>query len=148
MDVSRAARRCTDDPENPFSGHKRRVNGGFVLQPNGRFSEQISFDQVTFDRQATGERVYQVNIINTKTTYQFTREFFLRAIVQYDSSRSRVLTDSLLSYELRPGSVFYLGYGSLIEQRAFRDDTWVLGEGAFNQSQRGFFGKVSYLFRL
>ena len=136
------------DPENPFSGHKRRVNGGFVLQPNGRFSEQISFDQVTFDHQATGQRVYQVNIINTKTTYQFTREFFLRAIVQYDSSRSRVLTDSLLSYELRPGSVFYLGYGSLIEQRAFRDNTWVLGEGAFSQSQRGFFGKVSYLFRL
>jgi len=91
---------------------------------------------------------YQVNIINTKTTYQFTREFFLRAIVQYDSSRSRVLTDSLLSYELRPGSVFYLGYGSMIEQRAFRDNTWVLGEGAFSQSQRGFFGKVSYLFRL
>ena len=78
-------------PENPFSGHKRRVNGGFVLQPNGRFSEQISFDQVTFDRQATGERVYQVNIINTKTTYQFTREFFRardRSVRQLAQSRA------------------------------------------------------------
>jgi hypothetical protein len=124
------------------------VNGGIVLQPNGRFSQQVSLDQVTFDRRATGARVYRVNIINTKTSYQFTREFFLRALVQYDSSRRRVLTDSLLSYELRPGSVFYLGYGSLIEQRSFRDDAWVLGEGRFGQSQRGFFGKVSYLIRL
>jgi hypothetical protein len=136
------------DPTDPFGGRWRRVNGGFVLQPNGRFAQTISFDQVTFDRQATGQRVYQVNIVNTKTTYQFTREFFLRLIAQYDSSRSRVLTDTLLSYELRPGSVFYLGYGSLIERRAFRDDGWILGEGTFNQSQRGFFGKVSYLIRM
>jgi hypothetical protein len=89
-----------------------------------------------------------VDIVNTKTTYQFTREFFLRLIVQYDSSRSRVLTDSLLSYEMRPGSVFYIGYGSLIERRDFRDDEWVLGEGRFRESQRGFFAKVSYLVRL
>jgi hypothetical protein len=136
------------DPTSPFAGHRRRVNGGFVLQPNGRFSQQVSFDQVTFDHETTGERVYQVNIVNTKTIYQFTREFFVRAIAQYDSSRNRVLTDMLLSYEVRPGSVFYLGYGSLIERREFRDESGVVGEGRFRQRQRGFFGKVSYLIRL
>jgi len=136
------------DPFNPFEGERRRVNGAFTLQPNGRFSEYVSYDQVTFDRRSTGDQVYQVDIVNTKTTYQFTREFFLRLIVQYDSSRNRVLTDSLLSYEMRPGSVFYVGYGSLIERRDFRDDEWVLGEGRFSQSQRGVFAKVSYLVRL
>ena len=89
-----------------------------------------------------------MDIINTKTTYQFTRELFLRGIAQYDSSRHRILTDTLLSYELRPGSVTYLGYGSLIEQRGYRDDGWVLGEGRLRESQRGFFAKVSYLLRL
>ena len=89
-----------------------------------------------------------MDIVNTKTTYQFTREFFLRGIVQYDSSRHRVLTDTLASYEVRPGSVFYVGYGSLIERRAYRDGTWTTGEGEFAESQRGFFAKVSYLFRL
>jgi hypothetical protein len=136
------------DPTSPFAGERRRLNGGVVLQPNGRFAESISFDHVTFDRRSTGEQVYQVDIVNTKTTYQFTREFFLRAIVQYDSSRNRVLTDTLASYELRPGSVFYLGYGSIAERRLFRDDEWVLGEGAFHESQRGFFAKVSYLIRM
>ena len=136
------------DAVNPFQGERRRVNGGIVLQPNGRFAQTLSFDQVTFDRRDTGERVYRVRILNSKTTYQFTRELFLRGIIQYDSSRSRVLTDTLLSYEMNPGSVFYLGYGSLLEQRDYRDDVWVLGSGQYRESQRGFFAKVSYLVRL
>ena len=136
------------DPVNPFEGTRHRVNGGFVFQPNGRLAQTVSLDQVTFDNRATGDRVYTVNIVNTKTVWQFTREFLLRGIVQYDSSRHRVLTDLLASYELRPGSVFYAGYGSLIEQRGFDDRTWVLGQGSYRESQRGFFAKVSYLFRL
>ncbi len=136
------------DPTSPFLGTRRRLNGGFVFQPNGRFAQTLSVDHVTFDRRGTGERVFTVDIVNTKTTYQFTREFFLRGIVQYDSSRHRVLTDTLASYEVRPGSVFYVGYGSLIERRAYRDGTWTTGEGEFAESQRGFFAKVSYLFRL
>ena len=59
-----------------------------------------------------------------------------------------MLTDTLLSYEMNPGSVFYLGYGSLIEQRDYRDDGWVLGTGRYRESQRGLFAKVSYLVRL
>ncbi len=136
------------DPTSPFEGTRRRLNGGFVFQPNGRFAQTLSVDHVTFDRRGTGEQIFQVDIVNTKTTYQFTREFFLRGIVQYDSSRHRVLTDTLASYELRPGSVFYVGYGSLIERRAYRDGTWATGEGEYAESQRGFFAKVSYLFRL
>ena len=136
------------DPASPFEGTRRRLNGGFVFQPSGRFSQTVSVDHVTFDRRGTGERVFTVDVVNTKTTYQFTREFFLRGIVQYDSSRHRVLTDTLASYEMRPGSVFYVGYGSLIERRAYLDGVWTRGEGEFAESQRGFFAKVSYLFRL
>jgi hypothetical protein len=136
------------DDTNPFEGQRHRIKGTVVLQPNGRFAQSISLEHVTFDRRSTGEQVYQVDIVNTKTTYQFTREFFLRGIVQYDSSRSRVLLDSLLSYEMRPGSVFYLGYGSLVERRDFRDDQWILGRGRFRESQRGLFAKISYLVRL
>jgi hypothetical protein len=136
------------DQADPFEGRRRRSNGGFVLQPNGRFAQSISYDHVTFDRRTTGQQVYQVDIVNTKSTFQFTREFFLRGIAQYDSSRHRVLIDSLISYEVRPGSVFYLGYGSLIERRDYRDELWIPGEGTFRETQRGLFAKVSYLVRL
>ena len=100
-----------------------------------------------FDREATGERVYDLDIIYSRTTYQFSRQFFIRAIAQYDSSRYQVLTDFLASYELRPGTVVYLGYGSLIEQRDFDNGDWVIGHGDYQTSQRGLFFKASYLYR-
>ena len=47
--------------------------------------------------------MYDLDIINSRTTYQFTRFVFVRGTVQYDSSRAQVLTDFLASYEMRPG---------------------------------------------
>ena len=67
--------------------------------------------------------------------------------MQFDSSRHRVLTDFLSSYELRPGTVVYAGYGSLLERRAFMNGEWVLGSGDYETSQRGLFFKASYLHR-
>ena len=57
---------------------------------------------IAFDRPSTGERVYTLNIVNTRTTYQFSKEFALRAIVQYDSQQNRVLTDFLGSTNCVP----------------------------------------------
>jgi hypothetical protein len=91
--------------------------------------------------------VYTVNIVNTRTTYQFSKEFALRAIVQYDSQQERVLTDFLGSYELRPGTVVYAGYGSLYEKRGYQNDEWVDDSGYYLTTRRGLFLKASYLYR-
>jgi hypothetical protein len=135
------------DSLDPFPGRSLDWNAGFTLQPNGRFSQGLSYRRVAFDREATGERVYTLDIVNSRTTYQFTRSFFVRALVQYDSSRSQVLTDFLSSYELRPGTVVYVGYGSLIERREFLDGRWLANEGTYQTSRRGLFFKASYLHR-
>ncbi len=67
--------------------------------------------------------------------------------MQFDSSRARVLTDFLSSYELRPGTVVYAGYGSLIERRDYTDGEWIRGRGQYETSERGLFFKASYLHR-
>jgi hypothetical protein len=135
------------DPVAPFQGQIRDFRGGVTLQPSGRFSERLTYRHVSFDRQSTGEQVYDLDIVYSRATYQFSRRFFVRCIAQFDSSRSRVLTDFLSSYELRPGTVFYAGYGSLIEQREYTDSGWVSGRGQYETSQRGLFFKASYLYR-
>jgi hypothetical protein len=135
------------DPDEPFLGHNTDTRIGATLQPSGRFSQGLSYRRVVFNRASMGERVYDLDIINSRTTYQFSRQFFVRAIVQYDSSRYLVLTDFLSSYEPRPGTVVYAGYGSLIEQRNFVGNEWVSGEGSYETSQRGLFFKASYLYR-
>ena len=135
------------DPTAPFQGRSIDYNAGMTLQPSGRLSQRIGYQRVSFDRAGTSERIYTLDIINTRTTYQFTRALALRGIAQYDSSRKRVLTDFLGSYEPRPGTVVYAGYGALIEQRDFIDGQWLPQRGDFLTTQRGLFFKASYLYR-
>jgi hypothetical protein len=132
---------------DPFVGPSTAVRVGALVQIGGRFSEDIEYVHNTLERPSTGERVYTVDLVNTRTTYQFTKELAARAIVRFDSQRHRVLTDFLGSYDLRPGTVVYIGYGSLYQQRAYRDNTWIDGEGDYLTTRQGLFLKASYLYR-
>jgi hypothetical protein len=106
----------------------------------------VSVNRVAFDRD-TGERVFTVDVVNTQTTFQLNRYIFFRGIAQYDSSRARVLTDLLASWELLPGTVAYAGYGSLIEKREWDGQQWEPGAGVYRTSQRGLFFKAAYVHR-
>jgi hypothetical protein len=77
--------------------------GRVELRTPDNLNNNLSYTFVHFERQATGEKVYDVYIVNLRNTYQFTMQFLLRAITQFDSSRRRVLGDFLASYELMPG---------------------------------------------
>ncbi len=140
------------DAEDPFQGQSIDYGGNVVLQPTARLTEDLSVNYVDFDRDDTGADVYALTIVNSRTTYQFTRQLFIRGTLQYDSSRRRVLTDLLGSYELRPGTVLFAGYGSLIERRGFADGAWTTGEDPvraprYLTTRRGLFLKASYLHR-
>ncbi len=117
---------------------KNDTGAGLTLQPNPHLSQSVNWNRVRFDRASTGERVYTVNIINTRTTYQFNKHFLVRALEQFDSSQRRLLTDVLASYEFVPGTVFHAGYGSLLEK-----DT----PDGYRTTSRGLFFKASYLYR-
>jgi hypothetical protein len=135
------------DPVNPFPGNERFFYLSLTVQPNSRLNQLISFTRDAFDRLSNGERVYTVNIVNTRTSYQITKSFSVRAIAQYDSSRTRILTDFLGSYELMPGTVAYAGYGALFERRSWDGQQFLSGAGDYLITQRGLFFKVSYLYR-
>ncbi|HJV22066.1 MAG TPA: hypothetical protein VJ570_05185, partial [Holophagaceae bacterium] len=72
--------------------------------------------------------------------------FFLRAITERNTYRRELLTDFLASYTYVPGTVVYLGYGSL-----YKRVTWENGmyrdADHYLEMQRGLFFKASYLFR-
>jgi hypothetical protein len=135
------------DPVDPFQGESR--SGGFTvtLQPNQRFNQRIAFNTVRFNRESTGERVFDVNIVNLRTTYQFNRRFLVRLLEQFDSSRHRLLTDLLASYEFVPGTVLHAGYGSLYERRSFENGQFGDAGGNYLTTSRGLFFKASYLHR-
>ena len=87
-------------------------------------------------------------IVNSRTTYQFSRRLYARLIAQYDTSAHRLLLDALGSYELRPGTVFFAGYGALRERRTYDAGAWRTDElSPLRESRRGLFFKASYLYR-
>lgn len=141
------------DAVAPFGGESQRTNAGFTVQPSGRIAQTLSWDHVGFARADTGVRVFTVDVVNSKTIYQFTRRLYARGLLQYDSARRRVLTDLLMSWEMNPGTIAYVGYGGLLE-RVERDspagpDGRIddAGPDPFRATARGLLFKVSYLKR-
>jgi hypothetical protein len=123
------------DATAPFQGDRRSAGARVALQPSARIYSNTSYSFVTFQNRSSGLNVYRVHIVNERATYQFTPRFFVRAVAQFDSSRERVLTDFLASYELSPGTVVHAGYGSLYA-RDTSDD--------YHATARAFFFKASY----
>jgi len=140
------------DDISPFQGESTGSFFGLTFQPNQHLSESIEGNTTRFSRADNGVRVYAVDVINSRTTYQFNKHFLARALVQYDSDSRRVLTDFLASYEFVPGTVFHAGYGSLYEDRRrenFPNDanSPVRLEEGYRATNRGLFFKASYLKR-
>jgi hypothetical protein len=125
------------DPADPFAGTNKRRSLRVGLQPSSKLSHNVQYTYVTFERE-TGEQVFDVHIVNLRNTYQFSPQFLIRGIAQYDSSRRRLLADFLASYELVPGTVVHAGYGSLLER---------VEERPYEATARAFFFKASYLAR-
>lgn len=126
------------DPADPFGGTQTNRHLALDWQPSARLAHNLSYDFVRFDR-TTGANVYSLHVINLKNTYQFNARFFLRAIAQFDSSKRQVLGDFLASYELAPGTVAHLGYGSVLER---------VDRRPYTPTARALFFKVSYLAHL
>ncbi|HLP59562.1 MAG TPA: DUF5916 domain-containing protein [Candidatus Deferrimicrobium sp.] len=131
---------------NPaFMGEGIGITFSADIQPNNKLNQNFSFTHS--DLAKDGSKIYNVNILYSKTTYQFNKYFFLRALIQYNSYQEKLLTDFLASFTLIPGTVLHLGYGGMYERRDWIDSRWVPLEGELYNIKRSFFAKVSYLWR-
>ncbi len=133
---------------SPFLGKGRQSSFSLVIQPNLNLSLSGEWIHSTLDRKDTNENFYKIDIFNTSVTYNFSKHFFIRGAVRYDSFRKRILTDFLASFTLIPGTVMHLGYGSLYERRDWIDNAWVPRQGKFVNMRNGLFFKISYLWRI
>jgi len=95
-------------------------------------------------------------VIRGRMTYQFTREWFLRVVVDYvhgdqaiydpsDGSWSRYVEsglriEPLLSYKLNPFTIFYIGSSADFGQSSPED--------IFRRYNQHYFAKLQYLFRV
>jgi len=147
-------------------GNSSRIDAALDVRPTTAIRSSLQFSRLTIARKTDGSRFSSETIPRVKIEYQISPPIFLRLVGQY-TARSRstlrdrngdpilvngVLdtgettnefsTDWLFSYRPVPGTLVYLGYGSTLEEpREFRFQD-------LHRTRDGFFGKISYLFRL
>ncbi len=134
--------------EDPCLGKELTYRFTLTFQPNNRLSQSVEFFHNHMDGLEDQGRLYTLNIINSHTSFQFNRYFFMRGIVQYDSYQDKVLLDALASFTFIPGTVIHLGYGSLYKKKAWIDNEWTSHQGRYYDMKKSLFFKASYLWRI
>ena len=132
---------------DPFAGTSTSASLVLLYQPSEQWLFDLRGTYQGFSRTSDGRRLYDYGIYRAKTTYQWNRYLFFRGIVEYNSYRRQLLTDFLASFTYIPGTVFHVGYGSLYEKVQWQDDRFAPGRDLL-ETRRGFFLKLSYLWRL
>lgn len=147
-------------------GRSTRIDGALDIRPTTSIRTSLQFSRLALTRTDDGSRFSTETIPRLKLEYQLTPAIFFRLVGQYaarsrspledrngnpilvssvkdvGSTTNEFATDWLFSYRPVPGTLVYLGYGSTLEEpREFRFQN-------LHTTRDGFFGKVSYLFRL
>jgi hypothetical protein len=124
--------------DNPYLGYKSGWSAMVTLKPlsNLRFFTSLTNDE--FFEGRGGERVYAVNIISERISYQISKPLSLRLIADWNDYYRKLYLSFLLSFQLNPGTVFYLGLDDTREGP---------GAGPLQSIGRYFFIKFSYWWR-
>jgi hypothetical protein len=133
-------------PSNPYQGYGNQAEAYAGYQPLEQLSFGLSYTYVGFYRKSDSQKVYDYGIIRSRNTFQVNKYLFIRAIFEYNTFYRRLTTDGLISFTYIPGTVFHVGYGSAYEKLAWTGEEFVESQH-FLETQRGFFFKVSYLWR-
>ncbi len=143
--------------ENPYLG--KGGSGSFfaALRPVSRFQSELNLSVSDFiDLRNGADTIFDVKILRTLSTYQFTDRFMLRNIAEYNTFDRKFGLNWLLTYRVNAGTAFYVGYDDHYQQadRLYGD---VDGDGFedqlfptltfMQQTNRAVFTKVQYLFR-
>ena len=134
------------DPAEPFQGYGNRLGGTIRYQPLDKLSLVLSLSYSDFIRDSDNTKIYDYIIIRSRNTFQINKYLFVRAIMEYNDFRDRLTLDTLVSFTYIPGTVIYAGYGSAFEKLEWDGQNY-RESSDFLETKRGFFFKVSYLWR-
>jgi len=135
------------DEDDPYQGYSNQSSAMLQYQPTEKLDLELDLTYVDFFRQSDHSQVYDYAIVRGRSTFQLNEYLFLRGIAEYNNFRKRLTLDVLLSFTYIPGTVVFVGYGSAQEKLRW-DGLDYVDSNRFREMQRGFFFKVSYLWRL
>lgn len=134
------------DSSEPYQGKGNEAMMGIHLQPNGNLSSRFDITYSDFYRQEDGEKIFDYLIYRNRTVLQLNKYLFFRGVLEYNTYWNRLNADFLASFTYIPGTVLYLGYGSLYEKLQWQKNQYISSE-RYHQMKNNIFFKASYLWR-
>lgn len=141
--------RTNYDPDDLFQGRRRTLVTAVDYLPSQKIKLTLSAVQSVFTRRSNDELIYDYRLYRNELTYQVSKYLFFREITEYNAYREQLTTDFLVSFTYIPGTVIYLGYGSLYDR--VRYDAMELdyvSTDKYLEMKRGLFLKASYNWRI
>jgi hypothetical protein len=119
------------------TGHTFFVSA--IVMPTSQLKIEIDYSRAGLRDVATGGLFFDGYIARTVCMYQFTPEFLVRMIGQYDQFSKKADLYPLLSYRLNPYTIFYIGSTYSLVDYGMPYGT--------RQTGRQYFLKIQYLWR-
>jgi hypothetical protein len=135
-----------DAPLDPGRGGLLQFSGSVTYQPTNALSTSFSINHQRLKRYDTGRVAYDINILTTRGTYQFSKATFARLILDYNTLNSRLRSQALFGWTPSPGTAFYAGYNDDLNYDSRHPFTAQIVPG-FRRNSRTVFIKMSYLIR-
>jgi hypothetical protein len=133
-------------PLDPGRGNLLQFSGSVTYQPTNELRASFSVNSQRFKRYDTDRVAFNVNILTTRGTYQFTKATFARLILDYNTMNSRLRSQALFGWTPSPGTAFYAGYNDDLNYDSRHPFTREIVPG-FRRNSRTLFIKMSYLIR-
>ena len=112
--------------QSPYTGNETAISHTLGIKPTERLQIDNTYILERVVNGKTRHGIVNSNIVRSKWNYQFTREFSLRLIAQYNGllanpnysslpTTKNMNFDVLFTYLLHPGTAVYVGYNSNLE---------------------------------
>jgi len=121
----------------PVVGRGTEVEAFATIRPASWIALHPSYAHS--DLSAGGERIFSGYILRNRTDLQFTRELFLRLVVEYDNFDRALSIEPLLTYRVNPFTLIYVGSARGYQEFA--------GPRGWTRTETQYFAKVQYLIR-
>ena len=133
--------------DTPFLGRSVNATLFASIRPAARLNSDLLFISSRFRDPFSNDQIFDVKIGRALTTYQFTNRLSIRNILEYNAFTTQLAVNVLATYRVNSGTVFFVGYDDHYQQGHLIDAT-LYPRSQFQQTNRAFFTKISYLFRM
>lgn len=138
------------DRDNPRLGDQLTWGVETDLKPLSQIELDLNYDRFILNELNSGPEIAGTYVTRARLTYQFTNALFLRAVSEYVDASKSLSFDPLLSYKINPFTVFFIGSSHNFSE--FQDDPSTpaveVAQRGYRQTDRVFFVKLQYLFRM